>query len=145
MEFARAKRVPRALEVILANAENGAVSVLLVHSNESAIKAAAEQELLRQLPDDIGKTDILSFAKFWRARDRLHWSLTPALTPGQVDLQVTSGDSVTGLTFEFQRPVATVTGGATLSPDNQHVVLPELAPGRSVSFRIRYLHQTTAR
>jgi len=44
------KRVPQALQVILANAENGAVSVLLVHSNESVLKAAAEQDLLRQLP-----------------------------------------------------------------------------------------------
>jgi len=57
--------VPQALEVIRANAENGAISVVLVHSNESKTKAAAEDEMLRQLPPDIGKTDMLSFAKFW--------------------------------------------------------------------------------
>ena len=66
-----AKRVPQALDVILANAENEAANVLLVHSNESIEKAPAEQELLRQLPQDIGKSDMLHFARFWKARDRL--------------------------------------------------------------------------
>jgi hypothetical protein len=134
-----ANRVFRALQVILANAENGAVSVVLVHSNESILKAAAEQELLRQLPPDIDKTDMLTFAKFWRARDRLQWSLTPTATPSEAVLQVKSDESVIGLTFEFQRPIATVNGGATMSPDNRHLVLPELAPGHSVSLHISYL------
>ena len=60
--------------------------------------------------------------------------------PAQVVLQVKSHDSVTGLTFEFQRPIATVTGGAILSPDNRHVVLQELGPDDSVSIRIHYLY-----
>jgi hypothetical protein len=135
-----AKRVPQALKVILANAENGAVSVVLIHSNESHLKAAAEEELLRQLPADIIKTDMVSFATFWRARDRLQWTVTAASMPAQVVLQVKSHDSVTGLTFEFQRPIATVTGGAILSPDNRHVVLQELGPDDSVSIRIHYLY-----
>jgi hypothetical protein len=132
--------VPQALEVILANAENEAVSVLLIHSNESSLKAAAEQDLLRQLPPDIIKTDMLTFAKFWRARDHIHWSLNPTSVPTEVLLQVESDESVIGLTFEFQRPIATVTGGATLFPDNRHLVLPELAPGHSVSLHIDYQH-----
>jgi hypothetical protein len=134
-----AKRVPQALGVILANAENGAVSVVLIHSNESIVKAAAEQELLRRLPPDIVKTDMLTFAKFWRARDRLQWSLTETSVPTEVVLQVKSAESVAGLTFEFQRPIATVTGGATMSPDKRHLVLPEVAPGHSVSIHINYL------
>ena len=135
-----AKRVPQALQVILANAENGAVSVVLIHSNESTLKAAAEQELLRQLPPDIVKTDMLTFAKFWRARDRLQWSLTPTSKPTEAVLQVKSDESMIGLTFEFQRPIATVTGGATLFPDNRHLVLPEFAAGHGVSLQITYLH-----
>jgi hypothetical protein len=133
-----AKRVPQALGVILANAENGAVSVVLIHSNESIVKAAAEQELLRQLPPDIVKTDMLTFAKFWRARDRLQWSLTETSVPAEVVLQVKSAESVAGLTFEFQRPIATVTGGAIMSPDKRHLVLPEVAPGYGVSIHINY-------
>jgi hypothetical protein len=134
-----AKRVPQALAVILANAENGAVSVVLIHSNESTLKAAAEQELLRQLPADILKTDMVSFGTFWRARDRLQWNVSATSMPTEVVLEVKSDDSVSGLTFEFQRPIATVTGGAMLNPDDRHVVLPELEPGQSVSIRIRYL------
>ncbi len=134
-----AKRVPQALQVILANAENGAVSVVLIHSNESALKAAAEQHLLRQLPPDIVKTDMLTFAKFWRARDRLQWSLTETSIPTETVLRVESEESVIGLTFEFQRPIAAVTGGATMFPDNRRVVLPDLAPGHSVSIHISYL------
>jgi hypothetical protein len=135
-----AKRVPQALQVILANAENGAVSVVLIHSNESELKAAAEQDLLRQLPSDIVKTDMLTFAKFWRARDRLRWSLTATSARSEAVLQVESDESVTGLTFEFQRPIATVTGRATVFPDNRHIVLPELAPGHSISIHINYQH-----
>ena len=134
-----AKRVPQALEVILANAENGAVSVLLVHSNESTEKAAAEQELLRQLPADIGKTDMLSFAKFWRARDRLRWSVTPISVPSEIVLQVSPEESIDGLTFEFQRPISAVSNGGTLSPDNHHVVLPELKPGQANSFHLSFI------
>jgi hypothetical protein len=133
-----AKRVPQALEVILANAENEAVSVVLIHSNESHIKAAAEQELLRELPADIGKTDMLSFARFWRARDRLQWSVTTTAIPSEAVLQVKSADSVAGLTFEFRQAISTITGGATLSSDNHRVVLPELKPGETMSFRLTF-------
>jgi hypothetical protein len=135
-----AKRVSQALQVVLANAENGAVSVVLIHSNESVLKAAAEQDLIRQLPPDIVKTDMLTFAKFWGARDRLQWSLTATSGPTEVVLQVKSEESVVGLTFEFQRPIATVTGGATMFPDNRHLVLPELSPGHNVSLHINYQH-----
>lgn len=131
-----AKRVPQALEVILANAENEAVSVLLVHSNESAQKAAAEQELLRHLPRDIGKTDMLSFAKFWRARDRLKWSMTPATVPGEFVLQVMPEESVDGLTFEFQHAISAASNDAMVSPDSHHVVLPKLEAGQAISFHL---------
>ncbi len=132
-----AQRVPQALEVIRANAENGAISVVLVHSNESKTKAAAEEEMLRQLPNDIGKMDMLSFAKFWRARDRLQWRVVSASSSTAV-LEITSQEPATGLTFEFQRPVATVTEGAAVSADRRRIVLPELKPGQSISLRVTY-------
>ena len=40
-----AKRVPQALQVILANAENGAVSVVLIHSNESHTESRSRARL----------------------------------------------------------------------------------------------------
>jgi hypothetical protein len=132
-----ARRVPQALEVIRANAENGAISVVLVHSNESKTKAAAEDEMLRQLPPDIGKTDMLSFAKFWRARDGLQWRVISA-SSATADLQITSQEPVAGLTFEFQRRVASVSGGATVSADQRRIVLPALTPGQTISLHVTY-------
>src|SRR5580704_3424505 len=129
-----AKRVPQALEVILANAENEAVSVVLIHSNEAGKKTAAEQELLRHLPPDIGKTDMSSFARFWRARDRLKWKATTSSS--EATLLVTPAEPVTGLTFEFQRPISAVTNGAILSPDKHRLILPELTAGQTTSFRV---------
>jgi hypothetical protein len=82
---------------------------------------------------------MLTFAKFWRARDRLQWSATETSMSAETVLQVESKESVIGLTFEFQRPIAAVTGGATIFPDNRHVVLPTLAPGHSVSIHVSYL------
>jgi hypothetical protein len=43
-----------------------------------------------------------------------------------------------GLTFEFQRPVATVTAGAVVSADQRSIVLPELKPGQPISLRVTY-------
>jgi hypothetical protein len=132
-----AKRVPQALEVIRANAENGAISVVLVHSNESKTKAPAEEEMLRQLPIDIGKMDMLSFAKFWRARDRLQWRAVWS-SASAAALQITSQEPLTGLTLEFQRPVASITGGASISEDQRHIVLPDLKPGETLSLQVTY-------
>ena len=135
-----AKRVPQALDVILANAENEAVNVLLVHSNESKEKAPAEQDLLRQLPKDIGKSDMLQFARFWKARDRLTWTITPGSKSNEVVLAVSTKDPVEGLTFEFRRPVSRVSGGATLSSNNHRVILPEFNSGQTAVIHIRLSH-----
>jgi hypothetical protein len=134
-----ARRVPQALDVIQANAENRAVSVLLVHSNESEHKGAAEENLLQQVPADVLKSDMLSFAKFWRARDRLHWSIKGTSVPTQIVLQVKSEESVAGLTFESERPISAITGDATLSVDRRRLILPELRHGQTVSLRITFL------
>jgi peptidoglycan/xylan/chitin deacetylase (PgdA/CDA1 family) len=135
-----AQRVPQSLDVILANAENGAVSVALIHTNESRLKAAAEAHLLQQLPADILKTDIVNFAQFWRARDRLQWTITPGKIPSQILLAVQTGESVTGLTFEFPRAISLVDspGPATVSSDQRHLVLGEVKAGSTATVRIRY-------
>jgi hypothetical protein len=135
-----AKRVPRALEVILANAENEAVNVLLVHSNESGEKAAAEQDLLRLLPQDIGKSDMLEFAQFWRARDRLTWSITSGSKSNEIELEVSTQEPVEGLTFEFRRPISEVSNGGVLSPDRHRLILPKVNSGQTATFDLRLSH-----
>jgi hypothetical protein len=132
-----AKRVPQALDVILANAENEAVNVLLVHSNESTQKAPAEQELLRRLPKDIGKSDMLHFARFWKARDQLKWTVTPGSKSNEVMLEVSTEGPAEGLTFEFRRPISQVSSGATLSSNNHRITLPQLNSGQTAVIHIR--------
>jgi hypothetical protein len=134
-----ANRVPQALEVIRANADNGAVSVLLIHPNDTRTKLPAEAALLRQLPPDVGVGDLLAFARFWRARDRLWWRVTPGANPNEARLEVRSEEAVSGLTVEFGRPIESVSGGATVLTDRRRVVLPDLQGRESHSVQVRFV------
>jgi hypothetical protein len=132
------QRVASALEVIRANAENEAISVILIHSNEAHYKLKAEEDLLNQLPPGVTATDAVSFARFWRARDRSKWTITPGHAASEIRLTVTTEEPVEGLTFKFQRKVKTVDGGATLAESGRQIVLRPLQAGDTVSIAIRY-------
>jgi hypothetical protein len=131
------ERIGQALDVIQANAENGALNVLLIHPNEGGRKLAAEEELLRRLPGDIPAGDMLAFARFWRARDRLQWTVS-ALPGANVLLTVKSAEDVHGLTFDFSRKVRSVDAGAILLADHHRVVLPDLRANEQVAVRVSY-------
>jgi hypothetical protein len=132
-----AQRVGRTLDVIQANAENGAANVLLIHPNETGDKLAAEEELLRRLPKEIPAGDMLAFARFWRARDRLQWTAT-ARAGAALALTVKSGEDVHGLTFDFSRQVDSVDAGATVLADHHRIVLPDLHANERAVFRVHY-------
>ncbi|MGC1105290.1 MAG: hypothetical protein WA876_02015 [Candidatus Acidiferrales bacterium] len=146
------QRVPQALEVIRANAENEAINVVLIHSNEAGAKLRAEQQILEQLPPGVTATDLLSYAEFWRARNRLRWSVTSAKNSPAIILAVQADAQadapVSGITFEFQRTIASVAAdpaargvapiAATLLPDRHRIVLPVLNAGATLRFRILY-------
>jgi hypothetical protein len=132
------QRIDKALEVIRANAENGAINVILIHSNELRTKLPAEEALLSQLPPDITATDMLSFARFWRARARLHWSVAPSRNPEETIVSLATDEPLDGLTIEFQRGVAGVDRGATILDDHHRIVLPALKAGDHLSLCIRY-------
>jgi hypothetical protein len=132
------QRVDKALEVIRANAENGAPNVLLIHPTESRVKVQAEQVLLRGLPPGVTATDMESFARFWRARDRLRWAVHTATGQSAMELEVTSDEPVDGLTFEFQREIADLQGGAKLLPDHRRILLPMLGTGQPIHIRIHF-------
>jgi len=130
------ERIAQALDVIRANADNNAANVALIHTNESKSKLPAEQKLLAALPSGVGVRDLLSVARFWRARDRLMWTVKERRQ--EILLTVKAAEPIAGLTFEFARPLASVSKGATLLPDRHRVVLPELQPGQTISLRLRY-------
>ncbi len=128
------KRIGQALEVIRANAENGAMNVLLIHPNETGSKLAAEENLLRRLPSDVASEDMLAFAQFWRARDRLRW--TAAVSGGNVVLTVRSAEAMRGLTFDLAREVDTTDAGATVLADRHRILLPDLRANQPEVFHI---------
>jgi hypothetical protein len=132
------ERVASALEVIRANAENQAISVILIHTNEAQHKLKAEEELLNQLPSDIAATDMVSFARFWRARERLKWSIAPGQASSRVRLAVATEEPVDGLTFDFLRRIEGIDGNATVADGGHQIVLHPLKAGDSISLEIRY-------
>lgn len=131
-----AQRIGATLDVIRANAENGAANVLLIHPNEAGGKLAAEEELLRHLPADVAAEDMLTFARFWRARDQLRWKV---VTSGRdAVLTVASAEPVHGLTLDFSRTIEAVDSIATLLADRHRVVLPDVLANQAVNVHLRY-------
>jgi hypothetical protein len=130
------QRIDAALEVIRANAENGAINVLLIHPNETGSKLTAEEQLLRHLPSDIAAEDMLTFARFWRARDRLRW--TVAASGPDVVLTLSSAEIASGLTFDFEREIGRV-DGATLLHDHHRLVIPDVRAGEQVVVHAHYI------
>jgi hypothetical protein len=132
------QRVDQALEVIRANVENGAPNVILIHTNESQGKLLAEEALLRGLPAGVVATDMESFARFWRARDRLRWTALTAKDPSSMELDVTNDEAIDGLTFEFQRDIADMRGDAKLLPDRRRILFPALESRRHIHIQIHF-------
>jgi hypothetical protein len=135
-ESALADRIDRTLDVIRANAENGAINLLLIHPNVSGEKLKAEEELLDRLPPAIAASDMLTFARFWRARDRLQWSVSGLSST--VVLAVNSAEEVQGLTFDFSRQIDQVDAGASLLTDRHRIVLPDLRANAPLTLHIHY-------
>jgi hypothetical protein len=133
-----AKRLDKALEVIRANAENGAPNVILIHPTDTQEKLQAEETILRQLPQGITATDMESFARFWRARDRLHWIVRTTADANDEELDVTSDEAIDGLTIEFQREIDDLTGDSKILPDRRRIVLPTLDAGGHIHIQIHF-------
>lgn len=131
------QRIGQALEVIRANAGNGAATVILIHTNDEA-KVRAEETLLDGLPPDISAEDMTDFARFWRARDRLRWEVLPGAGANLETLKVETSDPLSGLTLEFARRVAAANNGAQILKDRHRVVLPDLQAGAAMTFTIHY-------
>jgi hypothetical protein len=138
------QRVNQALEIIRANAENGAVTVVLIHPNEAVKKLQAEDMMLSQLPHDVVAMDLIGFATFWRARDHLKWNIVPLQGDAGVRLTISTDEPVDGLTFEFQRNVASVDGDAKLLDNHQQVVLPALKTGEHLTLSVRFSNDRRA-
>jgi hypothetical protein len=126
------------LKVIEANADNGAINVLLVHPNDPGNKVPAEEAIIRRLPAGVGTSDLATFAHYWRARDHVRWLIQPSRDPLEWTLKVRSAELVSGLTFEFKRQIAKADGIGSLRVEPHRLILPALPAGQEVVVRIRY-------
>lgn len=132
------QRIDQMLDVIRANAENGAANVLLIHPNQAGDKLAAEEELLRRLhSENVQIEDMQTFAQFWRARDRLRWKIDAASSSESL-LTVTSSEAVHGLTFDFDHEIERADDGATLLPDHHRVILQDVSPNAEMRVHLHY-------
>jgi hypothetical protein len=129
-------RIPAMLDVIEANAENGAPSVLLIHSNNARDKLEAERALLSRLPEDILVENMTAYARFWKARSQVSWVPRPAA--GGERIEIDAELPVGGLTLVSPRTVQNASGMPGIRWTDHEVILPNLAAKSHVFIRINY-------
>lgn len=129
-------RIPAMLETIEANAENGAPSVLLIHSNNSTDKLEAERGILSRLPKDILAENMTEYARFWKARSQVRWF--PRLVAGEEQIEINSELPIAGLTLVTLRRIQNASGMPGIRWTDHEVILPDLGGQSRVLVHINY-------
>jgi len=129
-------RIPAMLDVIESNAENGAPSVLLIHSNNARDKLEAERALLSRLPEDILVENMTEYARFWKARSQVSW--VPRPVTGGERIEIDAELPVAGLTLVSPRTIQNASGIRGIRWTDHEVILPNLAAKSHVFIRIAY-------
>jgi hypothetical protein len=129
-------RVPAVLDTIEANAENGAPSVILIHSNNSQDKLEAERVILSRLPQDILVENMTDYARFWKARSQVRWFPRPVAGGDRIELN--SELPISGLTLVTVRRVKNASGMPGIRWTDHEVILPEIAGKSRVVAHINY-------
>jgi hypothetical protein len=130
------ERVPAILDTIEANAENGAVSVILIHSNNAREKLEAERRLISGLPKDILVESMLDYARFWKARRQVRWS--PRAVAGGEEIEIDAELPIAGLTLVSLRGIQNASGMPGIRWTDHQLILPELAGKSRVLVHIDY-------
>ena len=129
-------RVPALLDTIEANAENGAPSVLLIHSNNAQEKLQAERALLSRLPQDILVENMTAYAHFWKARDQLRWFAKTVEAGEQIEINVEL--PISGLTLVSLRRIRNASGLVGIRWTDHEVVLPNIEAKSRVQVQLEY-------
>jgi hypothetical protein len=138
------QRVDAALEIIAANADNGAPTSMLIHPNVTDYKLAAEEEIVTRLPEGVKAIDPATFGAFWRARDQVaiiridydvlestvSVTLLPALDTKGLSLRV--GSDI--LSVEAPAGAKLVAGPGS----GKLVLLPDLPAQKEATIVLRY-------
>jgi hypothetical protein len=129
-------RIPAMLDTIEANAENGAPSVILIHSNNAQDKLEAERRILSRLPKDILVENMIEYARFWKARSQVRWFPRPV--PGGEQIDIETELPLSGLTLVSLRSIQNASGMPGITWTNHAVSLPDLARKSRVVVQIKY-------
>ncbi len=129
-------RIPAMLDVIEANAENGAPSVILIHSNNAQDKLEAERALVSRLPKDILVENMTMYARFWKARSQVSW--VPRPVNGAERIEINAELAVSGLTLVSLRTIQNASGLPGIRWTDHEVILPDLAAKSRIFVRIIY-------
>ncbi|MDC3962134.1 hypothetical protein [Polyangium jinanense] len=137
-------RVEQALGVITQNARNGAPTSLLIHPNVTDYKLAAEEMILAKLPEGVAAMSVDAFARFWRARDAVTFTLIDYnVLEGTLTISLRPEEAIEGLTLRVDEVLTSVSepAGAVLSPPKDGgrlLVLPALEAGQGVDVVLHY-------
>jgi hypothetical protein len=129
-------RIPAMLDVIEANAENGAPSVLLIHSNNAQDKLEAEKALLSRLSKDILVENMTEYARFWKARCQVSW--VPRPVTGGERIEINAELPIAGLTLVSPRTIQNASGMPGIRWTDHEVILPDLAAKSHIFVRVIY-------
>ena len=124
------------LDVIEANAENGAPSVLLIHSNNAQDKLEAEKALLSRLSKDILVENMTEYARFWKARCQVSW--VPRPVTGGERIEINAELPIAGLTLVSPRTIQNASGMPGIRWTDHEVILPDLAAKSHIFVRVIY-------
>jgi hypothetical protein len=138
------QRVPDALAVIAANADNGAPTTLLIHPNVLDYKENAEREILDQLPPGVPAMSIDEYAAFWRARDAVRiTSIDYDDEKKTLVVQLSTGEAMKGLTLRVDRSVGSVVSPSTVTlvpgAAGNLVALPSMDAGSTLVVTLGYM------
>ncbi|HEV3192225.1 MAG TPA: hypothetical protein VGY54_17050, partial [Polyangiaceae bacterium] len=149
------QRIPDALAIVSANADNGAPTTLLIHPNVLDYKENAEKAILDGLPPGVLAMSIDEYAAFWRARDGVRiTSINYDDEKKTLTVAISASDAIDGLTLRvasfvhsvISPPAATLTpaptppvqDGGGVVPGGNLVVLPPIAAKASVVLVLGY-------
>ena len=130
-------RVSSILQTIEANAENGAPSVILIHSNNATGKLDAEKALVSRLPKDILVESMTKYARFWKTRSQVQWFPRPTSDGEQIEIN--AGLPIAGLTLVALRRIHAASGVPGIRWTDHEVILPELSGKSNVLVQIDYV------
>jgi hypothetical protein len=96
----------------------------------------AERGILSRLPKDVLVENMTKYARFWKARNQIHWFPRPV--PGGEQIEIDPELPITGLTLVSPRRIQNASGLPGIQWTDHAVILPNLAGKSRILVNIKY-------